>query len=56
MRSRRRAAPVALQLTNGVMESTAGMYGELQGIAGQSLLEVDGLSVPMLENGAKASS
>ena len=27
----------------GVMESTAGMYGDLQGIAGKSLEEIDGL-------------
>lgn len=27
----------------GVIESTAGMYGDLQGIAGKNLLEIDGL-------------
>lgn len=27
----------------GVIESTAGMYGDLQGIAGKTLLEIDGL-------------
>ena len=33
----------------GVIESTAGMYGDLQGIAGKSLQEIEGLDVPLLE-------
>lgn len=32
----------------GVIESTAGMYGDLQGIAGKSLDEIEGLTVPLL--------
>ncbi|MBK9118182.1 MAG: DUF2130 domain-containing protein [Phycisphaerales bacterium] len=32
----------------GVIESTAGMYGDLQGIAGKSLQEIEGLSLPTL--------
>ncbi len=32
----------------GVIESTAGMYGDLQGIAGRSLQEISGLSLPAL--------
>lgn len=35
----------------GVIESTAGMYGDLQGIAGKTLEEVDGLDVQLLGNG-----
>jgi hypothetical protein len=35
----------------GVVESTAGMYGDLQGIAGKTLQEIDGLNVKLLENG-----
>jgi hypothetical protein len=35
----------------GVIESTAGMYGDLQGIAGRSLQEISGLSIPTLEEG-----
>ena len=31
------------------VEAAAGMFGELQGIAGQSLKEIDGLEVPLLE-------
>jgi len=38
----------------GVVESTAGLYGDLQGIAGRSLLEIDGLELPLL-NGPVAS-
>lgn len=34
----------------GVIESTAGMYGDLQGIAGKSLQEIDGLTVKLLES------
>ncbi len=33
-----------------VIESTAGMYGDLQGIAGKSLQEIAGLDHPLLEN------
>jgi len=32
----------------GVIETTAGMYGDLQGIAGKSLQEIEGLSLPAL--------
>lgn len=34
----------------GVIESTAGMYGDLQGIAGKTLQEIEGLNVKLLEN------
>lgn len=33
-----------------VMESTAGMYGDLQGIAGKTIKEIDGLSMTALES------
>ena len=33
----------------GVIESMAGMYGDLQGIAGRTLQEIDGLQVQLLE-------
>jgi hypothetical protein len=32
----------------GVVEATAGLYGDLQGIAGRTLLEIEGLEMPML--------
>jgi len=35
----------------GVIESTVGMYGDLQGIAGRALQEIEGLEVPLLEGG-----
>ena len=35
-----------------VMQSTVGMYGDLQGIAGKSLQEIEGLSFPALEDGS----
>jgi hypothetical protein len=35
----------------GVIESTAGMYGDLQGIAGKGLNEIDGLQINMLPAG-----
>ena len=34
----------------GVIESTVGMYGDLQGIAGRALQEIEGLEVPLLES------
>jgi hypothetical protein len=36
----------------GVVESTAGLYGDLQGIAGRSLL-FDGLELPLLDGPAR---
>ena len=32
-----------------VMQSTVGMWGDLQGIAGQTLQELEGMELPMLE-------
>lgn len=37
------------QQIRGVIESTAGMYGDLQGIAGRSLQEIEGLDMKALE-------
>lgn len=34
----------------GVIESTAGMYGDLQGIAGKTLLEIEGLDMKLLDS------
>lgn len=34
-----------------VIQATVGMYGDLQGIAGKTLQEIDGLSLPALEDG-----
>lgn len=33
----------------GAVEATVGMYGDLQGIAGQALGEIEGLEVPLLD-------
>ena len=35
---------------NGVLDSTAGLYGDLQGIAGRAMPEIEGL-VLMIEGG-----
>lgn len=34
----------------GVVESTAGMYSDLQGIAGKTLREIDGLDFKLLDS------
>ena len=34
---------------HGVVETMAGLYGDLQGIAGRSLQEIEGLEVPLLD-------
>ena len=34
----------------GVIESTVGMYGDLQGIAGRALQEIEGLETPLIES------
>lgn len=36
----------------GVIDATAGMYGDLQGIAGSTLREIDALDIPLLESSA----
>lgn len=36
----------------GVIEATVGMYGDVQGIAGKALDEIDALTLPMLESEA----
>jgi hypothetical protein len=36
---------------HGVLEATAGMYGDLQGIAGKNLDEIEGLEITMLPAG-----
>ncbi|WP_315795725.1 DUF2130 domain-containing protein [Bradyrhizobium sp. SZCCHNRI3043] len=38
----------------GVIESTVGMYGDLQGIAGKALQEIDGLELPLIESQIEA--
>lgn len=35
---------------SGVLEATAGMYGDLQGIAGKALKEIDGFELPGIED------
>jgi hypothetical protein len=35
-----------------IVESTAGMYGDLQGIAGQTLQQIEGLELPLLSGPA----
>jgi hypothetical protein len=37
---------------NGLMVQTAGVYGDVQGIVGKSMPEVDGLNVPLIEGGS----
>ena len=39
---------------HGVLDATAGLYGDLQGIAGKSLDEIDGLEIGMLPAGNEA--
>ena len=39
---------------HGVLDATAGMYGDLQGIAGKSLDEIEGLELTMLPAGNEA--
>jgi hypothetical protein len=36
---------------HGVLDATAGMYGDLQGIAGKNLDEIEGLEIGMLPAG-----
>jgi hypothetical protein len=47
-----RFSDMQADLDRGVVESTAGLYGDLQGIAGRCLLEIDGLELPLLDGPA----
>ena len=40
---------------NQVLQATVGMYGDLQGIAGKSLQEVEGLEPKALDTGLSRS-
>jgi hypothetical protein len=37
----------------GVIDATAGMYGDLQGIAGKTLQEIEGLTMPLIEDSSQ---
>ena len=37
---------------NNLMTQTAGVYGDVQGIIGKSMPEVEGLNVPLIESGS----
>jgi hypothetical protein len=52
---RRRRAKREAQI-KGVIEATAGMYGDVQGIAGKALDEIDALTLPMIESFDTAAS
>jgi hypothetical protein len=36
-----------------VVDTTVGMYGDLQGIAGRAMQEIPALEMPLLENAAQ---
>lgn len=38
---------------HGVIDSTVGMYGDLQGIAGKALQEIEGLDLPLIEDASE---
>ena len=40
----------------GVLDSTAGLYGDLQGIAGRALQEIEGLDFLLIEGRTPAAS
>jgi hypothetical protein len=40
---------------SGVLDSTAGLYGDLQGIAGSAMQEIESLDVPMIEAKGEAA-
>ena len=41
---------------NGVLDSTAGLYGDLQGIGGRAMPEIEGLDVLMIEGGTPSAA
>jgi hypothetical protein len=40
----------------GVLDSTAGLYGDLQGIAGRAMQEIESLNILMIEDGAASKN
>jgi hypothetical protein len=40
----------------GVLDSTAGLYGDLQGIAGRAMQEIESLDVLMIESKDRPTS
>ncbi|GAB1716945.1 MAG: hypothetical protein NTAFB05_19870 [Nitrobacter sp.] len=40
----------------GVLDSTAGLYGDLQGIAGRAMQEIESLDILMIEDGAASKN
>jgi Uncharacterized protein conserved in bacteria (DUF2130) len=40
----------------GVIDSTVGIYGDLQGIVGRALQQIEGLDIPLLESSADDES
>ena len=43
------------QQIRGVIDAMAGMVGDLQGIAGKAVEEIEALAMPLLENCSAAS-
>jgi hypothetical protein len=43
------------QQIRGVIEAMAGMVGDLQGIAGKAIKEIEALATPLLESGGADS-
>jgi hypothetical protein len=43
-------------LSRHIVETMAGLYGDLQGIAGRSLQEIDGLEMPLLDRPAASEA
>jgi hypothetical protein len=41
---------------NGVLDSTAGLYGDLQGIAGRAIPEIESLDILMIGNGSQRAA
>jgi len=44
------------QQISGVIDAMAGMVGDLQGIAGKAIDEIEALTMPLLENGSAEES
>ena len=47
------ASKTAVDTLREFIEATAGMYGDLQGIAGKTLKEIEGLDVRLLDVGER---
>jgi hypothetical protein len=47
---------ICVELLTMVLDSTAGLYGDLQGIAGRTMAEIESLDILMIKDGSQRAA